>query len=1051
MKQISRALVLPVLFLAFATPAFAATNTPTDYDIMSACFGQTPTAGSVCAKADFDGDGIVNIADLAAFKSAIKYDINGDGAVDLSPNGADAAALQACFGQTPTAGSPCAKADLNGDGMVNFADLSAFKAASKYDLNGDGEITFNNTSAPVITNIVNDATPNVNVTISGTNFDPASNTVTIGGTSRNLPSFNGTNINFQMTDFGLSAGSYSVQVTTSAGASNVYQATITNSPASTGLKIALLPTSPNGTTLFQGQSGADLADFVFSNPSSVPITVTSLAFNRIGASSDSAMTNVYLSHSGTRVTGSSGVYNSQFSFTDGAGLFTVPAGGTYSVSVLSDIANSASSGQQIGVALASVGSFGAIDPSVNFPINAGYQTISTQTPAPAITSVSPTSGSTNTAVTLYGTNLQGATQVRFYNTSGQFVASQNVTSVSSDGTHVTFIISGVFMGMEGAGSYQINVQSPNGTTNSEPFTVTSESIPTITSTSAKAAGTFQADAGGGLQVFGTGFSSGATAYINGAPVTTTYVSSTELGVNVPTSLSAGASYPMYVTGGGGTSNTVQIQILSNLANYPHITSTSAKAAGTFQADAGGVLQISGTNFSGATAVYIGGEQATITSNTGTSILIDVPSNLSAGVSYPLFVTGPTTGVSNTVQIQILSVLNSTPTITFAQVPAENNNVLHPGEPARVFGANLDQAGSIPVEVRFIAAGATVYSADVPGTVNADGTQVSFTVPSLSNGTYSLLVYARTSFGTNQISVSVTSPATGRIIPSTTFMNFHVVQGQSNPPPVPMTLTNAGSVPVDYTLNVPNQPAWLNTSYSTNTLTLAAGGVVELEASVDATQVNAPGTYTATLVVSGNFSGSPLSIPVTLTIDAAQNSSTPTPSTNENTPPTSNTNTPAGPFTQNLWRGQHGEEVVQLQQLLNRDPNTQIADSGPGSPGEENGYYGYLTQSAVQNFQCKYNIVCSGSPDATGYGVVGPQTRDELNMLYDQQGSSAAAGAQATNNVGNSSGTNGAQTNNTTSASSPAPTAAQLQTQLQQLLQLVLQLQQQLARQQASPN
>lgn len=46
-----------------------------------------------------------------------------------------------------------------------------------------------------------------------------------------------------------------------------------------------------------------------------------------------------------------------------------------------------------------------------------------------------------------------------------------------------------------------------------------------------------------------------------------------------------------------------------------------------------------------------------------------------------------------------------------------------------------------------------------------------------------------------------------------------------------------------------------------------------------------------------------------------------------------------------------------------------------------GYYGELTVKAVQKFQCKYNIVCAGAPETTGYGLAGPITREKLNELY----------------------------------------------------------------------
>ena len=158
---------------------------------------------------------------------------------------------------------------------------------------------------------------------------------------------------------------------TSTGGSTTGGTTVTGN----GLKVSLSPTSPNGTVLVQAQAIGDLGDFVFSNPTSAPINVTGVTFNRTGVSNDSTLTNIYLYHGGTRLTDSAGISSSQFSFTDSSGVFTVPAGSTYTVSVRSDIANN-TSGQQIGVSLVSVSSTGTLDSSVSFPINSGYQTIS---------------------------------------------------------------------------------------------------------------------------------------------------------------------------------------------------------------------------------------------------------------------------------------------------------------------------------------------------------------------------------------------------------------------------------------------------------------------------------------------------------------------------------------------------------------------------------------------------------------------------------------------------------------------------------------------------
>lgn len=46
-----------------------------------------------------------------------------------------------------------------------------------------------------------------------------------------------------------------------------------------------------------------------------------------------------------------------------------------------------------------------------------------------------------------------------------------------------------------------------------------------------------------------------------------------------------------------------------------------------------------------------------------------------------------------------------------------------------------------------------------------------------------------------------------------------------------------------------------------------------------------------------------------------------------------------------------------------------------------GYYGAITVQAVKDFQKKYGIVYSGTPETTGFGRVGPRTADKLKELY----------------------------------------------------------------------
>lgn len=87
------------------------------------------------------------------------------------------------------------------------------------------------------------------------------------------------------------------------------------------------------------------------------------------------------------------------------------------------------------------------------------------------------------------------------------------------------------------------------------------------------------------------------------------------------------------------------------------------------------------------------------------------------------------------------------------------------------------------------------------------------------------------------------------------------------------------------------------------------------------------------------------------------------------------------WTSNLFQGESSGDVLELQRILNIDPATQIAASGPGSPNNETDYFGPLTKAAVERFQEKYASDILFPQDLfqpTGY--VGPATRLELGKL-----------------------------------------------------------------------
>jgi peptidoglycan hydrolase-like protein with peptidoglycan-binding domain len=75
------------------------------------------------------------------------------------------------------------------------------------------------------------------------------------------------------------------------------------------------------------------------------------------------------------------------------------------------------------------------------------------------------------------------------------------------------------------------------------------------------------------------------------------------------------------------------------------------------------------------------------------------------------------------------------------------------------------------------------------------------------------------------------------------------------------------------------------------------------------------------------------------------------------------------LTRNLSLGSRGVDVISMQNFL-------IAHHFLPA-GNNTGYFGNLTQAAVQSWQRSHGIVSSGTPTTTGYGAAGPRTRAAL--------------------------------------------------------------------------
>jgi chitodextrinase len=153
----------------------------------------------------------------------------------------------------------------------------------------------------------------------------------------------------------------------------------------------------------------------------------------------------------------------------------------------------------------------------------------------------------------------------------------------------------------------------------------------------------------------------------------------------------------------------------------------------------------------------------------------------------------------------------------------------------------------------------------------------------------------------------------------------------------------------------------STTYADSNLATSTTYTYMVKAYDAAGNISAQASVAATTLAT-----SPVAPPPVVTAPTPIPAPTPTPTPTPVPTPANST------FTTLLYNGLRGGQVTALQNVL-------IAHGYLGA-AYGTGFFGSLTQKAVQQFQCAQNIVCSGSPAATGWGLVGARTRKALNAL-----------------------------------------------------------------------
>ena len=447
------------------------------------------------------------------------------------------------------------------------------------------------------------------VTITGTNFDPAfaNNAVKFSGTTAVATASTNTSITTTVPT-GATTGKITVTVNGITGTSStnftvIPAPTISNFNPTSGVLGAPVTitgtnfdtTPANNAVKFNGTSAIVTGSTVTSITTSVPSgattgTITVTVGGQTATSTTSFTITIVPLPTISSFTPSGGVGSTiTISGTEFTGATAVSFGGTNASSFNVVSATSIT-------AVVAAGASGSV--SVTTPGGTATKSGFTFILVPTISSFIPTSAASGSSITIDGINFTGATTVSF---GGTAATSFSVVSATS----ITAVVS------SGA-SGSVSITTPEGTATKSGFTF----IPAPTILSFTPAG----GVGSTITITGTDFT-GATAVSFGGTAATSFnvVSITSITAVV----ASGTSGSVSVTTPGGTATKAGFTFV-----LPPTISSFTPIGGT-----GSTITITGTDFTGATAVSFGGTSATsFAVGSATSITAVVATGTSGSVS-----------------------------------------------------------------------------------------------------------------------------------------------------------------------------------------------------------------------------------------------------------------------------------------------------------------------------------------------------------------------------------------------------------------------------------
>lgn len=300
-------------------------------------------------------------------------------------------------------------------------------------------------------------------------------------------------------------------------------------------------------------------------------------------------------------------------------------------------------------------------------------------PAPTITSLSVTSGplAGGTSVLIHGTNLAGATSVKFGSVTSSFTS-------NADGT-ITAVSPA-----ESAGVVDVTVTTGNGTSAAsanDQFTF-GNVPPVVTGLSVSVGSTAASTT---LTISGSHFSNATAIHFGSAPASS-FTINNDGSITATAAAQAAATVDVTVTNAGGVSSTSSADQFTFANAPPTVTGLSLSVGALY---GGTVVTISGQNLTGATSINFGSLPATsFKINSSGSIVAIAPAGSVGIVDVTVTTAGGTSTTSTADRFTYVTPDNNSSTTPIVSGISDNTDSTSGGTSVTIHGVNFTGVTSV---------------------------------------------------------------------------------------------------------------------------------------------------------------------------------------------------------------------------------------------------------------------------------------------------------------------------------------------------------------------